>query len=210
MVELGETAEFKNGINYTQESKGQLVKVLGVRNFKSNLFAPIENFDLIQIDSELPEAYHLKQNDIVFVRSNGNPDLVGRSVIIPDINFRATSSGFTIRLRFTSNVVIPLFYAYLFKSDYLKNKIIESGTGANIKSINQPSLKALKIPLPSMEVQSSLVLQIQQEEQLVNANKQLIKIYEQKIKEEINRLWQPGKKEKVYEMDDEVSMVTEA
>lgn len=122
MVELGELATFKNGMNYSQESKGELVRILGVRDFKNNLFAPINNFDLVQIDNELSEEYLLKENDIVFVRSNGNPDLVGRSVIIPNLSFLATFSGFTIRLRFISDKVVPLFYAYLFKSDYLRKK----------------------------------------------------------------------------------------
>jgi hypothetical protein len=42
-----------------------------------------------------------------------------------------------------------------------------------------------------------------------NANKELIKICEQKIKDEINKLWQPGKKEALYEVEEEVSMVAE-
>jgi hypothetical protein len=31
---------------------------------------------------------------------------------------------------------------------------------------------------------------LEQEQQLINANKELIKMYEQKIKDEINKLWQ--------------------
>jgi len=209
IMELGEIAAFKNGINYTQESKGEVVRILGVRDFKKNLTAPINNFDSVQIDNKLSDEFLLKENDIVFVRSNGNPDLIGRCVIIPKLNFPATFSGFTIRLRFTSDEVVPMFYAYLFKSDYLRNKIIEAGTGANIKSINQPSLKALKVPLPSIETQSSTIMKIQKVEILVNANKELIKIYEQKIKDEINKLWQPGKKEVVYDENEELSMVAE-
>ena len=66
-------------------------------------------------------------------------------------------------------------------------------------SISQTTVYELKIPLPSLLTQQQIVNCIEQEQQLVNANKELIKIYEQKIKDEINKLWQPAAKEYVVE-----------
>ncbi|MEO8721436.1 MAG: hypothetical protein ABI372_10040 [Ginsengibacter sp.] len=43
--------------------------------------------------------------------------------------------------------------------------------------------------LPSRSIQQKIVTWIEQEQQLANANKELIKIYEQKIKDEIDKLW---------------------
>src|SRR4051794_6491088 len=102
MVKLGDVATFKNGINFTKESTGSIVRILGVRDFKNNLYAPLDSFDSVQIDTTLDDNYKLKKGDIVFVRSNGNQDLIGRCVLIPDLDFDATFSGFTIRLRFNS------------------------------------------------------------------------------------------------------------
>lgn len=189
MIELGEVGELKNGINYTKESNGESVQVLGVRDFQSNLYAPLDSFATIQIDGELSEEYLLKENDIVFVRSNGNQDLIGRSVIIPKLDFKATFSGFTIRLRFNSPQVFPLFYARLLKTDSVRRKLVDSGTGANIKSLNQTSLRQLELPLPPLEEQKQIAAQIEREQSLVNANRELIEIYERKIKDEINQLW---------------------
>jgi len=190
MVELGEVATFKNGINFTKESEGSITRILGVRDFKNNLYAPIQSFDSVQIDGSLDENYKLKKGDIVFVRSNGNQDLIGRCVLIPELDFSATFSGFTIRLRFTSNAFNPKFFIYLFKSDNLRKQLIDSGTGANIKSLNQTALYNLHIPLPPLSDQQQIVRRIEEEQTLVNGNKKLIAIYEQKIKDEINKLWQ--------------------
>ncbi|MBW8051528.1 MAG: N-6 DNA methylase [Cytophagales bacterium] len=201
IVKLGDVATFKNGINYTKDSKGSKVKVLGVKDFKNNLFAPLESFDSVQIDNQLNENYELKFGDLVFVRSNGNQDLIGRCVLIPELNFKATFSGFTIRCRFNSENFLPKFYAYLFKSDTLRNKLIDSGTGANIKSLNQAALNNLEIPIPTLEEQQQIVKRIEEEQALVNSNKQLIEIFEQKIKDEINKLWQAAPKE--YAMPEE-------
>ncbi len=191
MVKLGEVATFKNGINYTKDSNGSVVKVLGVRDFKNNLFAPLDSFESIQIDNILNENYELKKGDLVFVRSNGNQDLIGRCVLIPELNFKATFSGFTIRLRFNSEDFIPKFFAYLFKSDTLRNKLIDSGTGANIKSLNQTALYNLEIPLVPISIQKSIVTRIEQEQQLVNS-----------------KLWKAGVKE-YGEGEEEVRMVAE-
>jgi type I restriction enzyme M protein len=57
-------------------------------------------------------------------------------------------------------------------------------------SISQSTIYELKIPLPPLEEQKQIVAQIEREQSLVNANKELIAIYEQKIKDEINRLWE--------------------
>ena len=57
-------------------------------------------------------------------------------------------------------------------------------------SINQSDVNALRIPLPPVFEQKAIVSQIEKEQQMVNATKELINIYEQKIKDEINKLWE--------------------
>lgn len=50
-------------------------------------------------------------------------------------------------------------------------------------------IREQKIALPDISIQHQIIAQIEKEQQLVDANKELIKIYEQKIKDEINKLW---------------------
>lgn len=50
-------------------------------------------------------------------------------------------------------------------------------------------VKKLKIYVPPIEEQRRLVLQIEEEQKLVNANKKLIEIFEQKIKHKISEVW---------------------
>jgi type I restriction enzyme M protein len=69
------------------------------------------------------------------------------------------------------------------------------------KNINIEILKPLEIPLPPISVQQEIVKRIEGEQALVNSNKKLIEIFEQKIKDEINKLWQAAPKE--YAMPEE-------
>lgn len=99
---LGEMATFRNGINFTKSSKGDAIKILGVKDFRNNYWAPLGDLESVIPNGTLPESDTLMQNDLVFVRSNGNPDLIGRCVLMGEINERITHSGFTIRARLGS------------------------------------------------------------------------------------------------------------
>ena len=76
--------------------------------------------------------------------------------------------------------------------------------GCNFKmhdsEVTMPSLTKTefltnKIPLHTLDEQNAIVKVIEDELQLVSANKQLITIFEQKIKDKINEVW--GVKEEV-------------
>jgi type I restriction enzyme M protein len=43
--------------------------------------------------------------------------------------------------------------------------------------------------LPPLKEQQEIVERIENERKLIDANKQLVEIYEQKIKDEINKVW---------------------
>ncbi|HAH22809.1 MAG TPA: N-6 DNA methylase [Prolixibacteraceae bacterium] len=188
MVELGDISDFKNGLNFSKESTGEKIKILGVSHFKNNLIAPISDLEEIQVDVTLNDNYLLKKGDIIFVRSNGNTELVGRSIVVPEVKERISFSGFTIRCRLKDGIE-PLYIGYLFKS-VLHSKIMKNtGRGANIRNLSQEILNDIVIPIPPKEIQQQIVIQLEKEQELVNANKQLIEIFEQKIKDRIGKVW---------------------
>ena len=81
-VEVAEIAEFKNGVNYSKENEGTGIRVLGVRHFQSNVVAPLDDLDEINPDGVLSEGHILKDGDLIFVRSNGSKELVGRCLLV--------------------------------------------------------------------------------------------------------------------------------
>jgi type I restriction enzyme M protein len=67
-----------------------------------------------------------------------------------------------------------------------------------------------KIPLPPLQTQLFIVSRIEKEQALVNANKEVIEIFEQKIKDRIAKVWGADKKTSlVYEENDLVSVAVE-
>lgn len=63
-----------------------------------------------------------------------------------------------------------------------------TGTGG-LQRVPKDFVISTLIPLPPVKIQQQIISQIEKEQELVNANKQLIEIFEQKIKDRIAKVW---------------------
>ena len=175
---LGEIATFRNGINFTKGSKGETIKIVGVKDFQKNFWIPFESLESATVDRKLSEIDVLQNDDILAVRSNGNPELIGRTILADNISEKTSHSGFTIRIRLNSEKVFPQYLCHYMKSQTARKQLVESGTGINIKSLNQVALSSLVIPVPPFSEQKPLVRTL---ETLLADSKKLENIYRQKI-----------------------------
>ncbi|WP_256646106.1 restriction endonuclease subunit S [Thermomonas paludicola] len=176
--QLGELGAFRNGVNYTQRSKGRRVRIVGVKDFKDNFSVPLESLEAVQLDGELNPLDALRANDILFVRSNGNPGLIGRCLLMSGADEEISHSGFTIRFRLTDAGMNPKYLCQFLKTPATRRKLTESGTGTNIKSLNQQILSALPVPIPTGVEQMRVVMRIEEVSAEVS---QLQSLYTRKI-----------------------------
>lgn len=92
----------------------------------------------------------------------------------------------TIKPEFEGKLLYPFVQNMMEQQlNDLKNKSV----GGLTKYLTLPVVKEIRIPLPSIETQNQIVAQIENEQTLVNANKQLLEIFEQKIKDRIAKVW---------------------
>jgi type I restriction enzyme, S subunit len=175
---LGSLATFRNGVNFTKESRGKQIKIVGVRNFQNHFLAPLDDLDTVTIDRELSEAATLKSDDILAVRSNGNIALIGRCILVGHVRERTTHSGFTIRIRVSTKELIPRYLCHFMKVASSRKQLAEGGTGTNIKSLNQGLLSSLVIPLPPVSTQMLIVKKL---EGLSDETQRLCRVYESKV-----------------------------
>lgn len=155
-VKLGEIAEFANGLNFDKSAYRAGVKIIGVSDFKDYSIPIIDSLAEVAIDA-VKESARLKENDIIFVRSNGNKDLVGRCMIIPHTSEKLYFSGFCIRCRFKNTIYAnPRYFLYLFKSPSFKRQLSNTSVGANIQNLSQSRLAMASVPLPTKEVQDKI------------------------------------------------------
>jgi restriction endonuclease S subunit len=97
------------------------------------------------------------------------------------------STGFAV-LSATVKVE-PLFVYFQLFSDFLQEQMISRMGKGSYPSINQKDVQELKIFYPPLDIQQKIVLQLKKEQKAINSNKELITIFENKIKDKIADVW---------------------
>ncbi|MBS1751434.1 MAG: N-6 DNA methylase [Bacteroidetes bacterium] len=81
------------------------------------------------------------------------------------------------------------FLLYYLKSQTAQEYISLMSSGGAQQFIGLTTLRKFPIPVPDVMEQTEIVQAIEEEMKLVNANKRLIEIFEQKIKDKISEVW---------------------
>lgn len=158
---LGEIGEFKNGLNFSKDEKGHSIKFLGVSDFQNKKSIASDQLAYISLSERVQEDYLLKTGDLVFVRSNGKKELIGRSVKMY-ITEPTTYSGFCIRCRITDEKVDKDYIAILLKTPIIRQFMTNSGRGCNISNLNQKILNSIPTILPPLPLQRLFAQRIEQ------------------------------------------------
>lgn len=161
-IAISEIGEFKNGINFSKGNGDNIVQFLGVGNFgELSTLNSTDNLEKICIEAsdEQLSSYFLKEDDIVFVRSNGSKELVGRNLLVKNPADRVVYSGFCIRYRMYDNnkrTTMSYINAWL-ENGALKTMLKSENRGTNINNLNQEILKKLEIYVPTIREQEKIL-----------------------------------------------------
>ncbi|WP_299776854.1 restriction endonuclease subunit S [uncultured Roseobacter sp.] len=178
-VKLGELGELRNGLNYSKANAGTGLKVISVKNFGDLRTPNYSELDEINPDGINAKDSLLKAGDVIFVRSNGNKDLIGRSMFIEEDQTDVSFSGFCIRFRNTSNRARSKYLAYFFRSPVFRRTLSNLGGGVNINNLNQKVLANFPIPLPELDAQDHILSVISAYDDLIENNRRRIALLEQ-------------------------------
>ncbi len=96
------------------------------------------------------------------------------------------STGFAVLT--AKEKVLPKYIFHLLFTDDLQSQMIGRMGKGSYPSINQDDVEQLTIPLPPLEIQKKLVAEAEKEQEVINANKQLIEIMEQKISDVLSEI----------------------
>lgn len=161
-VEKLETlGSLKNGMNFSPSESGIDLFCVNVSDFQD--FYKIEDckkLSVISLNTLPADDYFLCNEDIVFVRSNGNKKLVGRCIAVYPNNLKVTFSGFCIRFRKEKTEITTDFLLHFLKTDIAREKI--KGKGANIQNLNQQILNNVDIPVPPIDLQNQFAAFVHQ------------------------------------------------
>ena len=175
---LNEISSLSNGINFDKSAYTSGVKLIGVSDFKNRIHPDYDS--LQEVDSKVVKSGdYLEKGDIVFVRSNGNKELVGRCMII-DRDIPVTYSGFCIKLHLKDKKRFdPVFFNYLFKTRQFKKSMTGTAVGANIQNLSQSRLGSCEVSVPDIETQKRIAIILSRYDSLIENHQKQIKLLEE-------------------------------
>ncbi len=155
--------DVKNGITRRgKQNKGDVV--LKLKDIRIN-FIDYENVNRIELTQSEKDKFSVTENNLLFIRVNGNPDYVGRCAVFNGYSEPVYYNDHIMRIE-VNNDFNSIFLAYLINSHYGKYEIKKYiKTSAGQYTINQEGLgkiKLFEIPKPLQDKFAEIVNQIEQ------------------------------------------------
>lgn len=104
----------------------------------------------------------LQVGDILIVRSNGSPELVGRPALVTEQAEGLAYAGYLIRLRPNAEGIVPDYLKLMLESPQIRAVVeVAARSTSGVHNINSEELAALSIPCPETDEQLEIVRLIQ-------------------------------------------------
>jgi type I restriction enzyme M protein len=183
MLELGEIARTEYGFTDSAKDIGD-ARFIRITDIDDD--GRLRNNDVKYINlTKDSEPYLLSKEDILIARTGAT---YGK-VLYFDNQIQSVFASYLIRLNFDKKRIISKYFWVFSRSDNYWNQAKALVTGGGQPQFNANVITQIGIPLPPLDIQKQIVSRIEAEQQLVDANKKLIEIYQGKIKEKIDEVW---------------------
>lgn len=129
-----------------------------------NVAAGRVNFEGLKFMPSVVEATDrlaLHEGDLLVVRTNGSPTLVGRCAVVPPLTEVYAYASYLIRVRLDIGRADPRYVSYFLASTLGRDQIAaKRHTSAGQFNINTQDILSMEVPLPTLPQQRELVAQM--------------------------------------------------
>lgn len=191
MVQLGDICTVLNGYAFKSQlycDYGiQIVKMGNVRRGRLELDKNISYYP--EGSQKEFEKYLLNYGDILIsmTGTQGKEDF--GNVCMVDLEKKLFLNQRVGKFEINSTNICREFLYYILQMDIFRKQMFKNASGVRQGNISKNDLENFYIPLPTLITQEKIVAQINEEISIVNQNKRLIEIFEQKIKDRISEVW---------------------
>lgn len=183
VLELGELCKPEYGYTATAQDSGTH-RYVRITDIGSDGYLRKEDAKFVLGVEDAAKSI-LRNGDVLVARTGAT---FGKTMLFSE-EYPAIFASFLIRLTLPEDRILPKFYWVFAQSDGYWKQANALVTGGGQPQFNGNALVKIRVPLPDLDTQRAIVAEIEAEQALVNANKQLIERFEAKIKAAINRVW---------------------
>nr|MDA8124326.1 N-6 DNA methylase [Deltaproteobacteria bacterium] len=183
MVELGEVCKPEYGFTEKALEQGN-ARFIRITDISEDGFLRSEDPKFINLTDDAKKSL-LEKGDILVARTGAT---FGKTMLF-DEEYKAVFASFLIRLRFPKDLVNQKYYWVFAQSAAYWEQAKSLMTGGGQPQFNGNALVQIKFPLPPLATQQAIVAEIEAEQELVAANRELITRFEKKIQATLARVW---------------------
>jgi type I restriction enzyme S subunit len=149
--------ELNYGLSSRSSYEGKGYPILRIPNV---LRGKLDYTDLqrIELDAQGYERFALQAGDVLIVRTNGNPQYVGRSIVITCLNEKTVYASYLIRLRSDVDNLRPAFLAEYLNAPSTRQRLRgEVKSSAGNYNLNTVGIKRQPICVPDLATQDAMI-----------------------------------------------------
>ena len=131
------------------------------------------------------QNYRVKARDVL-VSLVGS---YGKTLVVPHDFEPGIINPRLAKISLNPKRMIPEFFVSLFVQEIVLEQIEALSHGGTMNILSIKTLKRLRLPMPPVDDQRTIVDQIEREEAVINGNRELIDHFERRIKVAVGRVW---------------------
>ena len=193
MVELGKfILSFQAGLLRRKDETNRLnddIPYIKMECLQDDGILHLEKLSYTSATKQELEKYALKQGDILFNVRN-SPELVGKTAIYLE-NFEiALYNHMLLRIRINEEYALSKYINFVFLHKQIQEQLDKIKKGVtSVCAIYQSDLEQIFFPIPPLDMQREIVARIEEEAQIIAANRRLIALYDAKIRAALAAVW---------------------
>lgn len=154
---LGELFVFKNGLNKGKEYFGYGTPIINYMDvYKHPAIKKKYVQGRVTLSHQELDRFRVLKGDVFFTRTSETPEEVGMSATLLEDIPNCSFSGFVLRARPLTDLLIPEYCVYAFTAKEIRASIIKNCTYTTRALTNGRVLASLKLPIPSLAEQQRI------------------------------------------------------
>ena len=169
----------QNGTGTRRSQEGEPTIVLRLADIVNGETISLEDVRRIKLKDDEVEKYRLFENDLLCIRVNGSPNLVGRIIPFETSSEPIVFCDHFIRFRLAVPEITP-FLSMCFDMDRVRRYVdINKVSSAGQNTVSQGTMAAIAVPLPSLTEQQHIMYEVEQRLSVID---EMEKAVEQSLK----------------------------
>jgi restriction endonuclease S subunit len=154
-----------NGIFKKQEFYGKGVRLVNVYDLYQDTEINISTLERIGTTDKELEQFQVQEGDLFFCRSSLKPEGVAWTSYINEVTEPTVFECHLVKAQPNSLEVIPAYLSHYCRSSLARDYLMARASITTMATIDQPAIESLPVILPPIEVQRSLVAEIEAAQQ---------------------------------------------